>query len=107
MALATETKTINGEEVKAEVGSYVVLDGKNFGVKLLTGEDYVDSGFSGCQFRWPNPIREWEKSRAFACNVKVTGRTFQYRNGGRWVRVEVEWVGDCEPSTFAKGYMSV
>ena len=39
-------------------------------------------------------------------NVKVTGRTFQTFHGVRAVRVEVEFVGDGEPSEFVHGWMA-
>lgn len=107
MALATTTKTIGDLDVAPEVGSLVLLDGKQFGERLLPGEDYVDEGFKGCQFRYPNPVRGWEKSYAIAINVSVVGRTIQYKAGQRWVRVLVEWVGDCEASTFSRGMMAV
>ena len=105
--LTPTSKTIDGREITPEVGSYVILDSKNIGEQLLPGEDYVDSGFAGCQFRWPNPIQEWRTSRAIAVNVEITGRTIQYRDGGRYVRVRIEWVGDCEPSTFSGGWLAV
>jgi len=103
------TKTIADREITPEVGSYVILDSSknNIGEHLLEGDDYCDSGFPGCQFRFPNPVREWRTSRAIACNVEITGRTVQYRWGGRFVRVLIEWVGDCEASRFSGGWMAV
>ena len=100
---------VQGTWIQAKVGSYVILDASrnNIGEHLLEGDDYVDEGFHGCEFRWPNPVREWRTSRAIAVNVQVTGRTIQYRWGGRFVRVKIEWVGDCEPSTFSGGWMAV
>ena len=96
-----------GDEVAARIGSYVQLDNDRLGEKLLPGDDYCDSGFPGCDFRYPNPVREWATSRAIACNVHVTGRTYQYKSGYRVVRVRVEWVGDCEPPTFTSGWLYV
>lgn len=93
--------------VEAVVGSVVKLDDARIAEKLLEGDDYVDSGFEGCDFRYPNPVAGWEKSHAIACNVHVTGRTVQRRHDADWVRVKVEWVGDCEPSTFSAGWMLV
>jgi hypothetical protein len=93
--------------IQAHVNSYVQLDGGRLGDKLLVGDDFVDEGFAGCDFRYPNPVREWRESRAIACNVHVTGRTFQFKSGYRVVRVKVEWVGDCEPSTFTSGWLYI
>jgi hypothetical protein len=95
------------DEVAAHVGSYVQLDNDRHGEKLLPGDDNVCEGWGGCDFRYPNPIQAWRESRAIACNVHVTGRTYQYRSGSRCVRVKVEWVGDCEPSTYTSGWLYV
>ena len=59
-------------------------------------------GWPGAQFRLPCPI-----GRMIAVNVTITGRTIQRRGGADWVRVKLEWVGDCEPSTFSKGWLLV
>lgn len=87
------------------VGSYIKLDARNIGEKLLPGDDFCDSGYPGCEFRFPlsggGPIK------SVAVNVKVTGRTIQYRQGSMWIRVQIEWVGDCEPSTYSGGWMLV
>jgi hypothetical protein len=37
----------------------------------------------------------------------ITGRTVKRRMGDEWVRVRIEWVGDCEPSTFCSGWLLV
>jgi len=42
---------------------------------------------------------------SLAVNVVVTGRTWQRRQGDYYVRVEIEFVGDGEPSVFAGGWM--
>ena len=88
------------------VGSILELD-NGITKKLLEGSDYVDSGFAGCDFRYPNTIPEWETKHATAINVEITGRTTRYRRGGRWVRTRIEWVGDCEASTFSGGWLRV
>lgn len=83
-------------------GSYVVLDGRSVGECLLPCDDWDEA-----DFRWPNPIREWRESRATACNVHITGRTFQFRCGARCARCRVEWIGDGEPSESSKGWLYV
>jgi hypothetical protein len=86
--------------VSAKVGSYVEMDGQSCGEFLLPCKDW-----DAADFRWPNPILDWRESRAIACNVHVTGRTVQYRQGTRWVRCKIEFVGDGEPNTFASGWI--
>ena len=111
MSLATRESTVTeklldcGTRVAPEVGSFVKLDEGRIGEKLLPGDDFTCAGWDGCDFRYPNPVSIWRESRAIACNVHVTGRTIQYKDGGRRVRVKIEWVGDCEPSTFSGGWM--
>lgn len=102
--------------VDAAVGSYVVLDDsvrRPCGERLLKGDpEPIGSGWPGCDFRWPNPVPGWETSRAIACNIHVTGRVIRYGEkiglgDGYWVRVSIEWVGDCEPSKYGSGWMKV
>lgn len=87
------------------IGSFIELDNRNIGEKLLPGDNFSDSGWPGCEFRFPiscgGPIK------SVGVNVNVTGRGVQYRQGGMWIRVQIEWVGDCEPSTFSGGWMMV
>ena len=100
-----ETKIIEGFEVRPEVGSLIELDARNHvGELLREGDDFTCPGYPGCDFRFPinfGPIKD------VAVNVKVTSRKIRWRDGGSWVRVQVEFVGDCEPSTFAGGWMKV
>lgn len=95
-----------GTEVEVNVGSVIELDSGRV-EQLLAGDDYVDSGFAGCDFRYPNPVLGWETKHAIAVNVEITGRTSQYRKGARWARVRIEWVGDCEASTFSGGWVLI
>jgi len=99
---------IHGELIRAAVGSALRLDGRPFCEILLAGDpEPIGDGWPGCDFRYPNPIPEWRESRAIACNVTVTGRKVHWRGGCRWVRCRVEWVGDCEPSTYGGGWLAV
>ena len=104
-----ESRWIHGIEYAPQVGACVELDDCRIGEGLLEG-DRADvlhncSEWSGCDFRWPNPVPAWRTSRAIAVNVSIVGRTLQRRAGCYWVRVRLEWVGDCEPSTFSRGWM--
>jgi hypothetical protein len=59
------------------------------------------------EFRWPNPIHEWREKHAIACNIEITGRTFQYRRSNWCVRVRIIWVGDGEPNTSCTGWLLI
>jgi hypothetical protein len=85
------------------VGSYVLLDGRCIGENLLPGDNFSDSGYPGCDFRYPSATI----GGSVAVNVKVTGRTLQRKNGANFVRCRIEWVGDCCPSTFSSGWLLV
>lgn len=86
-------------EVKVAVGTVVKLDARRVSQRLMP------SDWDQAQFRFPT----WAlgPNKGVACNVVVTGRTFQVREGARWVRCQVEFVGDGEPSTFAGGWVLV
>lgn len=81
------------------------LGSARIGEILHKGDDFSCEGYAGCDFRFPalygGPIKD------VACNVKVTGRKTTRRFGDEWVRVMVEFVGDCESSTFVKGFMLI
>jgi|SRR5215469_6353966 len=96
------TAIIESRLVKIEAGSRVEHDSGRTEF-LLPCDDWDKAAF-----RWPNPIHEWRESHAIACNLKITGRTFQERNGKNfYVRVRFEWVGDGEPSTYSGGWLVV
>jgi hypothetical protein len=74
-----------------------------------------------CPDEWAGPARlevsDWEKAEFYlpsyryegvviAVNIKVTGRTFQRRpySDRYWVRVQVEFLRDDEPSEFASAW---
>ena len=98
--------------VEAADGSRIVLDTES-GAKFFNLEadtdSYTDSGWPGCDFRFDVGIA------SVAVNVHVTGRKERYGHTcqikgyggltGIWVRVRVEFVGDCEPSSFCNGYL--
>lgn len=83
-----------GIDVTPKSGMLVQPDGWSWGMPLQTSE------WDGSQFRIDS-ARYTDVS--LSVNVKVTGRTLQK---GR-VRVQIEFVGDGEPSTFHSGWMKV
>lgn len=100
--LDTRIKTIVQETTKPAAGNQLWIDGREFSVTLQEDDGFSDEGFPGCQFRLPSGT---------AINIKVTGRTFQrygtFKFGQAFsrVRVQIEFVGDCEPSTFVGGWI--
>jgi len=99
--MATATKEIERRVVRVEVGSVVELDSGRT-EKLLVCDDWDRAAF-----RYPNPIREWAEVHAIACNVTITGRTIQYRNGSYYVRVAMEWPNEDEVSGRSSGWLLV
>ena len=111
--MMTVTKTlsrnyIGGNEVEAKVGSRIAIETEHSGTiyfELAEGCEYVDAGFAGCQFyavrmHVCHPYQ-------FAANIEITGRTIQTVSGLRAVKIRIESVGDCEPSTFCAGWLLV
>ncbi len=87
------------ETATPAVGGCIWIEGGSLcGIGLRDGDAYVDAGFAGCDFR---------TDRGTAINVEVTGRTFQRHAGCDVVRIRIEFVGDCEASTFESGWMAV
>lgn len=93
--------TIYGNEYQAKIGSYILVDDETIGHNLHKGSDYSDSGFPGCQFYLPRNTLP----NGLACNVEITGRTLQRKNGAYYIKVKITWVGDCEPNTETSGWM--
>jgi hypothetical protein len=102
-AMRSQGKVIYGNEISAKVDDVVLLDSRNISEKLGEWDIEPCEGFPGADFSWPSAV-----VGSLAVNVHVTGRTFQYVSGGvRAVRCRVEFVGDCEPSSFASGWLFV
>jgi hypothetical protein len=89
---------IYGQQVEAKVGSYVVPELWRIGGRLMP------SDWEPAQFRLPTGQAV---VTSVAVNVTVTGRTMQRRQGSLYVRCQVEFVGDGEPSTFSGGWLLV
>lgn len=95
---------MNTTELLPAVGDRIILDGKSISERLLPGDNFSDSGYPGCEFRYP---RFCKIIPSLAINIKITGRKIIWRQGENMVRIRIEWVGDCEPSTFSGGWLVV
>lgn len=90
--------------LETKVGDYVILDGGRIGELLLPGCNNVCPGGPGCGYRYPCPATS---AHGIGCNILITGRTGQRRpySDGVFIRIQIEWVGDCEPSTYSRGWL--
>jgi len=100
--------------IKPEIGLYVAPDGwKNSsweGASLIEGdgpsmietdEGPMCDGWPGCDFRLPTRFIGID----VGVNITITGRKPHFNNGQWRMRCRIEWVGDCEPSTFSHGWI--
>jgi len=70
---------------------------------LEESDGFSDSSFAGCQYRLPSNCSQDYK---LAVNIKVTGRKSHNVYDNRYrTRVQIEFVGDGEPSTSTHGWM--
>lgn len=100
--------TTNDSLLNPSVGDFLVLDGGNaWGTLLCQDDGFKDSGFPGCQFR--TEPHHAGLHGGLAVNLVVTGRNLRWNSKGGFmgVRVKVEFVGDCEPSTFVGGWVKL
>jgi len=95
------TKTINGTEISAKVGSYIQLDDVACGYCLLDCDVPPCPGWPGAEFLIPSVAGHTP------LNIEITGRTIQYKYGTPCVRIRIEFVGDCEESTFGSAWLYV
>lgn len=97
----SNTATIQGYEVKAKAGDTIIIDG------WYDRTELNESDWEEAQFRIPtNSGLDGGPIKSLAANVKITGRTFQTKFGEwNWVRIQIEFVGDGEPSTFVSGWL--
>jgi hypothetical protein len=91
----------NKIRVKPQIGNTIMGDNWTFPEVLREGDDPVDAGYPGCQFRVNTT------DFTMAVNIKVTG-------GPHWAgwshdtyksRIKIEFVGDYEESTFSGGWL--
>lgn len=80
-----------------QVGGIVKPDGWRLAQKL------TDSDWDAARFRIPTG--QTVGILSLAANVTITGRNPQRREGEWWVRVQIEFVGDGEPSTRSGGWL--
>ena len=82
------------------VGDYVEVDDYKFGYTLRNGDEYVDCGFAGCQFR----LGHWNQANGMPVNLEMSGRKARLIRGEWRYRVQITIVGDCEPDTIVYGW---
>jgi hypothetical protein len=89
--------TIYGQLYRVEVGD-LVHPGEWAGPIRLQGSEWDKAEFYVPSYTYKNTVR--------AVNIKVTGRTFQRRpfSNCNWIKVQIEFVGDGEPSEFVSGW---
>ena len=83
--------------------NYLQPDRWNIGETITKADDWSDSGFPGCEYR----IMAGSLClHNFAINLSISGRnSFPVEFGRYRTRVKIEFVGDCEPSTFSHGWL--
>ncbi len=88
--------TATAPALDIKVGTYIAPDGWKFG-------DLLKPGLSGfCDFYLPTGYDFGVKM--LACNIRVSGRKAQKRQGDWFARVEITFVGDGEPNTIHHGW---
>jgi len=87
---------MNIENIRAEIGNFIAPDEWKIGAALESG--------NFASFELPSSNIADIK---YPVNVKVSGRTVNYSNYGKRVRVQIEFVKDGEESTFSGGWMTI
>jgi hypothetical protein len=83
-----------------QIGDGLQGDEWRWAESLEESDGFKDSGFPGCQFRVKLPSHDVK----VAVNISTTGKPKW--NGHLWQsRCKIEFVGDCEPSTFSGGLL--
>lgn len=89
-------KFVEAHMVEAKVGNYIVPAGWRIGQCLAS------SAWDKADFYLPTGMMVVKE---IATNIYITGRKFIWKNGERWVKVKIEFVGDDEPNTHMFGEM--
>lgn len=88
------------KDIPVQVGSIIKPEAWFGGMPLL------ESDWDKAQFRLKTMSGEYGGPvKSIAVNIKVTGKTYQRFGDDQWIRVQIEWVGDGEPSTFSGGWL--
>lgn len=90
-------EVIDGFEVTPKLGSVIQPDEWRLSGRLIVGDD-----FSRFRLTTNNGI-----VTSLPVRVEVTGRTIQYKNGERTVRVRITFLHDGEPDVTTGGFMYV
>lgn len=87
----------SGYRTTVRIGDVVEIEGRCS--EQLLPEPWWDKA----DFR----IKVWNDGpiTSLAVNVRITGRTVQWRNGAPWVKVAITYPGDCEPDQYASGWL--
>lgn len=88
---------VYGQTVEPKIGSCIKPDGWRLASRL------TPETWEAADFRLP--LNSDGPIKSLAVKIKVTGRTWQRREGDYYIRVAIEFVGDGEPSTFTRGWM--
>lgn len=84
--------------ITPEVGRQIFFDCRPYALRTIGRCDWWEAAEFSLDCTGGGPIKQ------VAVNITVTGRKIQRHDK---VRVLVEFVGDCEPSTFERGWMYV
>jgi hypothetical protein len=88
------------EEITPKVGDVITVDSwKIHEAVKLQESDWEKASFY---------VRTCGTGTWLAVNIEITGRTYQWPMGSgspKCVRIRIEFVGDCEASTFASGWL--
>ena len=86
-------------------GAFIKPDGWIDGELLTADTDtYTDDGWKGCDYRLPS------NGGDLAVNITPTGKLHYTESYSRFdykLRVKIEFVGDCEASSFHKGWLHI
>ena len=88
-----------GNSCQPAIGKYVRPDEWFIGGRL-EASDWDEAAFR-------LPTNSGGPITSLAVNVKVTGRVVRKDQGSEAVRAQIEFVGDCEPSTFVNGWLHI
>ncbi len=91
-----DKKTYNhfGTEHTAKPGAYIMMDNWRPMDSLIGGDS-----FSALRLPSNRP------GASYAVDIKITGRTYQSFEQCMWVRIQITFLGDGGPDTYARGWL--